>query len=1306
MTPSTFQSLSNPDEASIITQTGAPDVLALQTTNIPQVHARLTELRERQDHPTSRPREVWVDLNNCHSFKELRGDVLVRALRMTQFLPIGFVGSAQEVHDIASAAGLSRVDLIDQIPHRESQPQAFKPVPSASNIELEQQKDIAAHLTDRLRRAQEDHQNIASRYDVVSRALSTVRSQRDQFEMDCQVLRDQVVQITEKLDASTHISSETRNTLTQAISDLEFVRAEKEDARRHIQELEEGRVLVERSLQEAQDEVEQLLARVKEFEVSARVSEETVHALHEQISVMQSHTALLVEEVRSREVALEEQVASLQSSNLSLNAQVESLAYALTETQETLLAERSASEALVASRDEVMRQSELSNKMLEDALMRIEEVSAQSESLFASLEQQRAQWDTLNAENDETRSALLNAQSELTKASLSLEDANSRVQNHLVEIERLKKVEITSDERRVALNIAYDEHRRLESELSLARSDLENAEATSLALLEDLVASQDAAASVKRDLTASQSDIKVLSAQRENALEEVARLREDVAAGLDLATEIQKQLDGLNADADLLRSELMSVSNDFTQAQKALLEKSRSYDVLSEIASRQNGEIEERRSAFVQIENDLASARENLTNEQDAHALSRDHLEKASLDAAAAQESSELLRQQLSNIENERSLIATRAKDTENALIASREAEKSARVVIQSLESIQENLSAELESVLQDFNAERETVEVTRKRLSEVEEQLVNAQTNLAFAEESAYVLKKELSFEKEALVKVNQRLTDMMASLASAEENALDLMQQLENEKRAFAEVSQKLFDAESDLASERDNSTVLSEDLAREKGNLAEISQRLIDVESVRDLAVSRNEKISADLAFELNAHTETKKALDTVGDVLAKAENDRFKMMKGLDDAREAYTQEADWHASTQLTLRQTREVLEKIQDDFQVASCKFDTDRTDFERRLALSKAESESLARRLETSLRTSDERITVLSESLKEAETRALELDEVSKNLAARIEEEKASALLKDQELTTLNAEVSKVGADLNEARARSREQEETIIEQSVLITELTEISQAAREDLEQANIVIQDQDGTVSKLTGALEESRKKIQQAEQGLLVERERCEALCQKEASALASVRRQEGEIERQDASIANMSEQLDVARALAKEADASRLSMGEDLALAEASARSERRARAQLETQLVDTQEALAVIKREVALGVGSANKTALHENRVRSGQQIVSRGDMVVTRAVSSGAEIVAEGSVHIYAPMQGRVHAGSAGDLDARIYCMNFAAEIVIIAGRFVVFDSIPKEMIGKPVEIWFDREEDCMQINLLELN
>ena len=101
----------------------------------------------------------------------------------------------------------------------------------------------------------------------------------------------------------------------------------------------------------------------------------------------------------------------------------------------------------------------------------------------------------------------------------------------------------------------------------------------------------------------------------------------------------------------------------------------------------------------------------------------------------------------------------------------------------------------------------------------------------------------------------------------------------------------------------------------------------------------------------------------------------------------------------------------------------------------------------------------------------------------------------------------------------------------------------------------------------------------------------------------------------------------------------------------------------------------------------------AAAKTRLVTQPVRSGTQIYARGaDLVVTAAVSPGAEIIADGSIHVYGPLRGRAMAGAAGDAEARIFCARFEAELVSIAGRYLVSEQIPPEMRGLPVQIVLD--------------
>ncbi|MGE4070338.1 MAG: septum site-determining protein MinC [Lysobacterales bacterium] len=90
---------------------------------------------------------------------------------------------------------------------------------------------------------------------------------------------------------------------------------------------------------------------------------------------------------------------------------------------------------------------------------------------------------------------------------------------------------------------------------------------------------------------------------------------------------------------------------------------------------------------------------------------------------------------------------------------------------------------------------------------------------------------------------------------------------------------------------------------------------------------------------------------------------------------------------------------------------------------------------------------------------------------------------------------------------------------------------------------------------------------------------------------------------------------------------------------------------------------------------------------------IRSGQQVYARGrDLIITGSVSAGAEVAADGCVHVYGRLSGKAMAGAAGDLRARVYCLSFGAEVVSIAGNFKVFESASRDVAGKAVEIFLD--------------
>jgi septum site-determining protein MinC len=94
---------------------------------------------------------------------------------------------------------------------------------------------------------------------------------------------------------------------------------------------------------------------------------------------------------------------------------------------------------------------------------------------------------------------------------------------------------------------------------------------------------------------------------------------------------------------------------------------------------------------------------------------------------------------------------------------------------------------------------------------------------------------------------------------------------------------------------------------------------------------------------------------------------------------------------------------------------------------------------------------------------------------------------------------------------------------------------------------------------------------------------------------------------------------------------------------------------------------------------------------------VRSGQRVYAKGgDLIVLAAVNPGAEIMADGNLHIYAPLRGRALAGVAGNTDSRIFCLSMEAELVAVAGNYRVFEeSVPDAIYKKPVQIHLQGEQ-----------
>ncbi|MDX2164203.1 MAG: septum site-determining protein MinC [Gammaproteobacteria bacterium] len=99
--------------------------------------------------------------------------------------------------------------------------------------------------------------------------------------------------------------------------------------------------------------------------------------------------------------------------------------------------------------------------------------------------------------------------------------------------------------------------------------------------------------------------------------------------------------------------------------------------------------------------------------------------------------------------------------------------------------------------------------------------------------------------------------------------------------------------------------------------------------------------------------------------------------------------------------------------------------------------------------------------------------------------------------------------------------------------------------------------------------------------------------------------------------------------------------------------------------------------------------------TKLVTQQVRSGQQIYARGgDLVILNSVSPGAEVLADGNIHIYGSLRGRALAGVNGDKHARIFCKQIDAELVSIAGHYWVNEDLAPMPDGQTIQIYLDEE------------
>lgn len=104
---------------------------------------------------------------------------------------------------------------------------------------------------------------------------------------------------------------------------------------------------------------------------------------------------------------------------------------------------------------------------------------------------------------------------------------------------------------------------------------------------------------------------------------------------------------------------------------------------------------------------------------------------------------------------------------------------------------------------------------------------------------------------------------------------------------------------------------------------------------------------------------------------------------------------------------------------------------------------------------------------------------------------------------------------------------------------------------------------------------------------------------------------------------------------------------------------------------------------------------------------LRSGQQVYARGrDLVVLAIVNQGAEVIADGHIHIYAPLRGKAMAGARGNTEARIFALSLEAELISIAGIYRTSDNpLPAHVLGKPTQISLEAGSDGEKLILQAL-
>ncbi|OWQ91346.1 septum site-determining protein MinC [Roseateles aquatilis] len=120
-----------------------------------------------------------------------------------------------------------------------------------------------------------------------------------------------------------------------------------------------------------------------------------------------------------------------------------------------------------------------------------------------------------------------------------------------------------------------------------------------------------------------------------------------------------------------------------------------------------------------------------------------------------------------------------------------------------------------------------------------------------------------------------------------------------------------------------------------------------------------------------------------------------------------------------------------------------------------------------------------------------------------------------------------------------------------------------------------------------------------------------------------------------------------------------------------------------------------------VVERPVEVPVPAESRTVYVDKPLRSGQQVYAKGaDLVVLAAVNHGAEVIADGNIHVYAPLRGKAIAGARGNTQARIFAQVLEAELIAIAGIYRTSENpLPDNVRGKAAQVRLDGEKLLME-------